>query len=83
MVHDLDDIDDLHSFFDLKDFNYLDKIRLRQPQVNLPPHPPSYQDSSGLPAYQDTFQVTEEQCRRPNAEHPQTPNAMTISGEPV
>ena len=82
MVHDLDDIDDLHSFFDLEDFNYLDNIRLRQPQGNLPPHPPSYQDSSGLPAYQDTFQVTEyynsDDSMQGIYKYP-----MTIPGEPL
>jgi len=36
--------------------NFESNIGLQQPQVNLPPHPPSYQDSSGLPAYQDTVQ---------------------------
>ena len=39
------------SFDDIKKFFNLDN------QVELPLHPPSYQDSSGLPNYQDTFQV--------------------------
>ena len=38
-------------FDDIKKFFNLDN------QVDLPLHPPSYQDSSGLPNYQDTFQV--------------------------
>ena len=41
-------IDQFDSFDDIKKFFI---------QVDLPLHPPSYQDSSGLPNYQDTFQV--------------------------
>ena len=44
-------IDQFDSFDDIKKFFNLDN------QVELPLHPPSYQDSSGLPNYQDTFQV--------------------------
>ena len=44
-------IDQFDSFDDIKKFFNLDN------QVDLPLHPPSYQDSSGLPNYQDTFQV--------------------------
>ena len=50
---DLDNLDTLKTLI----------FSLWQPKVNLPPHPPSYQDSSGLPAYQDTFQVNEENTR--------------------
>ena len=58
---DLDVLDDLVDLDDLDVLDDLDNVGLQHSQADLPLHPPSYQDLSGLPAYQDAFQVNDEQ----------------------
>merc|ERR1719167_709139 len=55
--------------------NYQSNLGL---QVDLPPHPPSYQDSSGLPAYQDTFQ----QENRCNSHDPPSYSSLPLQMQP-
>jgi len=45
--------------------DYESNFGLQQPQADLPLHPPSYQDLSGLPAYQDAFQGSHCNSRDP------------------